>query len=248
MVLHRAVVALIILDLVWLLSVDLPAFFGGGPNTFLVSKSWVESCILRPVILVALALLVRATVSAVSERFRSLTSTALLAAAVVELLQNVGPLVDLPTLGVVFLGIATAAPYGLYIGAFFSLGGRPTGRAWLPFPLVAAYAALMFWILTVFARDAEVVLTAAVYIVAVTALVGSACLRLLRGETTNSALLTAAGALLLLVSDSVRAISVFKFSNPFALSEFLILALFFAGQYSLAASVRSDSGTAPPPG
>ena len=243
---NRVVLGLLVVDLAWLLAMDLPALLGRAPISFFLSKSWVEGCVLRPVILLGLSLLVRSTNPAVSDRFRSLTSGALVAAAVVELLQNLGPFLDLPTVGVVFLGIATAATYGLYIAAFFSAGGRPQGIAWAPFPAVALYAGLMFWTLSVFAHGAEAVGTALVYVAAVTALVGSASLRMFRKPATNSALFAAAGALLLLVSDSVRAISVFRFSNAFPLSEFLILALFFLGHYSVAASVIPDAKSVQP--
>ncbi len=242
--LSRIVPVLLILDLAWLLALDLPALLGRGPIGFLLSKGWVEGCVLRPAILIGLALLVQDTRPAVNERFSRLISTGLGCAAAVELVQNLGPVVQLPTFGVVFLGIATAAVYGLYIAAFLAVGGRPSGPGWAGFVVVAAYGLLMFWILKVFDRGPDVLVTAVAYSIAASLLVGSALLRVIRGESGNSALLAGGGALLLLVSDSVRAISVFRFSNTFPLSEFLILVLFFGGQYCIARSVRADSPAA----
>ncbi|MCE9596453.1 MAG: lysoplasmalogenase [Spirochaetia bacterium] len=176
---------------------------------------------LRPLILVILCVSVlltgRSTIAI-------LIATGLCAAAFVEVFQMLGGHLR-------FIALGTAAYYLTYSAAFIVRGGPIRARGILGFGLVTLYAILMFFWLDPygFLRLPSIVYTGVLIL-----FIGLGLRPLLQSGPDKSAVWMAIAVVALLISDSLRAISIFKMPIP----ELFTLAFYWVGQFSL---VRSAS-------
>ncbi len=156
-------------------------------------------------------------------------------ALLVEILQRLGMAIE-------YVIIGTALYYFLYMLAFLIRGGwKLDWRRIIPFAVIGLYALLLFiWFEPYgFLRNASMV-----YLIVVVAMTGLAMQAVAQKDFSPLALWMAGGAALLLLSDSIRAFTIFK--SEFFRSEAVILALYFAGQFGIVRSMlRKDNAHAP---
>ncbi len=244
-------------DLIVLFGVDLPALSQSsivlgflnhlvGPDRMIGTVH--PDVILSPFILLSIALHAH-FVKPASRDAQKFVVIALVLAAVTEFIQKalqynviaggegVGPFVVTTV-----MVLAAAGYYALYIIAFLKAGpGRPGVRSLIPAGVFVIYAVLL--VIGV-QMPAEYVWQALIYLPVVAGLTAVAFLGISSGDAGTGSLLRAAGVITLIVSDSLRAISVFKFGGSFLWSELLIMATFFAGQLAIARSVAVEERTA----
>lgn len=151
-----------------------------------------------------------------------LLAVGLIAAAFLEIFQMLGAHLRLVALG-------TAAYYLTYSIAFIIRGGPVQRRGLLGFALVGVFSIAMFlWLNPYgFLRFPSIVYTLVLIL-----FIGLAFRPLLQSGLTESSKWMGIAAISLLISDSLRAISIFKTHVP----EVLTLAFYWMGQFSLVRS------------
>lgn len=183
---------------------------------------------LRPLILISMG----AAVLLLSLRSPAalLISAGLICACFVEVFQMLGT-------GFAWIASGTALYYLAYAGAFILQGGRLQARGLIGFGAVAAYAIAMFvWLEPYGLLRFPSLLYTGVLIL----FVGLGLRPLLQGPSNTSAKWMAAAVLFLAFSDSLRAASIFKTPIP----ESVVLAFYWAGQFSMLRSAEFFSGNA----
>lgn len=241
-------------DLIVLFGVDLPplsqssAVLGFlnhliGPDRMIGTVH--PDVILSPLILLSIALHAYFVKPASKDAQRFIV-IALILAAVTEFIQKglqynviaggnagVGPFVVTTV-----MVLAAAGYYALYIIAFLKASPRrPDLRSLIPAGIFVVYAVL---VVIGVQMPTEYIWQALLYLPVVAGLIAVGFLGITSGDAGTPSLLRAAGVLTLVVSDSLRAISVFKFGGSFLWSELLIMATFFAGQLAIARSVAVE--------
>lgn len=229
---------LLVFDLLVLLGTAMPALVGWDILGSLIGSAFPDFY-LRPMILITLGILALFLQPAVTGKYRKFVAAALFVAALVETVQNMQ---FNESLKIPFMALTTGGYYLLYILAFYSLVEKWTARSAIPFAVVIFYGCLMFLSLGIH-KESSFLIPSIFYIVVTTIMIGVAFQRPIHGNLSYSSLFAAAGTVILLVSDSFRAISVFKFKSQggFPLDEFLIMVLFYTGQFSIAWSVKDES-------
>lgn len=234
---HYSLLVLVVFDLLILLGTALPALIGWDIFASLIGSAYPDFY-LRPLILINTGIIAWLLSPPVSRGYQKLIAGALFMAAIVETVQN---LEFNSGVKIIFMALATAGYYLLYIVAFSLHAGKFNVKSLLPFAVVIFYTIIMFLALRIQEKNnGEFLLPSIFYLIVVTFMIGFSFQRVLKGDLSMSSLLGAGGAVILLVSDSFRAIAVFKFEGQFLLDEFLIMALFFTGQFAIAWSVRGE--------
>ena len=134
--------------------------------------------------------------------------------------------------------VATFIGYAFYtLGFAFSGLAKYSWKIVIPFLGLGVYMLVSFWLLNPYMFRFE----ASIYMAVTAIMLSFALYPVISGNKTNVARYLAAGALLLLVSDSLRAVVQFKLqASKDNFMEALIVALFFLGHFFIVRSLQRD--------
>lgn len=195
----------------------------------LIVPAYKADLYLRPL---ALVLLIATAFLAGKKRSAVFLRVGLVLAFVVELLQRV------IEIRMEFIAVGTAAYYVFYTIYFAVDGGfQKSVRSVLPFIGAGIYAVILFIVLEPYGL---LRMAAMIYIPVAVAMTGLGTQSLAHRRAGTHWI--AYGALLLLLSDSIRAWSVFK--GSWMRDEALILLFYFAGQLALVRSLETETQSA----